>query len=88
MQHLPNYSDAKDIVDLGCGNGIVGLILTRDNPLASLVFIDESYMVVASAKENFNCAFDNRKAEFRIADGLTDFKDGSIDLVVCNLPTR
>jgi 16S rRNA (guanine1207-N2)-methyltransferase len=53
-----------------------------------LIFIDESYMAVASAKENFNRAFDNRKAEFRIADGLTDFKDGSIDLVACNLPTR
>lgn len=86
LQHLPNHSDAKDIVDLGCGNGIVGLILARDNPMASLVFIDESYMAVASAKENFNRAFDNRKADFCIADGLTDFKDDSIDLVVCNPP--
>ncbi len=86
LQHLPSNTDAKDVVDLGCGNGIVGLILARDNPLASLVFIDESYMAIASAKENFNRAFDNRKAEFCIADGLTDFKDGSIDLVVCNPP--
>ena len=86
LQHLPNHSDAKDIVDLGCGNGIVGLILARENPLASVVFIDESYMAVASAKDNFNRAFDNRKADFCIADGLTDFKDDSIDLVVCNPP--
>ncbi len=88
LQHLSNNSDVKGIVDLSSGNGIVGLILTRDNPLASLIFIDESYRAVVSAKENFNRAFDNRKAEFCIADGLTDFKDDSIDLVVCNSPTR
>ncbi len=86
LQHLPDNTGAKDIVDLGCGNGIVGLLLARDNPLASLYFIDESYMAVASAKENFEYAFPDRVANFCIADGLTEFNDNSMDLIVCNPP--
>ncbi|MCF6251829.1 MAG: methyltransferase [Methylococcaceae bacterium] len=86
LQHLPKNSDARNIVDLGCGNGVVGLMLAQYHSAAHLYFIDESHMAVASAKENFYHAFAQRQADFCIADGLTDFESESIDLIVCNPP--
>jgi len=86
LQHLPKNTKAKDIVDLGCGNGVVGLVLAELHPLSRLYFVDESYMAVASAKENFSHAFPERPADFLVADGLIEFTTEAMDLIVCNPP--
>ncbi|NOT13230.1 MAG: methyltransferase [Methylococcaceae bacterium] len=87
LQHLPSKPGAKDIIDLGCGNGLVGLVAAERNPLATLHFVDESYMAVASAHENFNRAFgQERIATFSVGDGLSDFASNSADLILCNPP--
>ncbi len=86
LSYLPTSKAAKNIVDLGCGNGVVGLMLAKANPVASLYFVDESYMAIASAKENFTQAFSERVADFFVADGLTNFKTEAMDLIVCNPP--
>jgi 16S rRNA (guanine1207-N2)-methyltransferase len=85
-QHLSSDTAAQDIVDLGCGNGVIGLLLAQSHPNAQCYFVDESYMAIASAKENFRLAFPTRHAEFSITDGLTEFKTESMDLIVCNPP--
>ena len=86
LQHLPKNTHAKDIVDLGCGNGIVGLMLADYYRESHLYFVDESYMAVASAKETFRLAFEHRQADFCVTDGLTEFETESMDLIVCNPP--
>ena len=86
LQHLPKNTNAKDIVDLGCGNGVVGLMLADYHDEAKIYFVDESYMAVASAKETFHLAFEHRQADFLVTDGLTGFEMESMDLIVCNPP--
>lgn len=87
LQHLPRGLDAVNIVDLGCGNGIVGIIAAQNNPQAKLFFTDESYMAVASAQENFEHVFGrSREAEFSVGNGLEDFQPGSMDIILCNPP--
>jgi len=87
LQHLPVNQDARDIVDLGCGNGVVGLIAATKNPGATLHFVDESFMAVASAQDNFYQGLgQGRQASFRVGDGLTDFDKQSADLILCNPP--
>jgi len=87
LQHLPAAADALDIVDLGCGNGVVGLLAAERNPAARLHFIDESFMAVASAEENFRRAFgEGRVATFQVGDGLTAVASGSADMILCNPP--
>jgi 16S rRNA (guanine1207-N2)-methyltransferase len=87
LQHLPLKEDACDIIDLGCGNGLLGLIAAERNPAATLHFVDESFMAVASARENFCRAFgEERKAIFHAGDGLNDFEAASADLILCNPP--
>ncbi|MFC3571943.1 methyltransferase [Streptomyces yaanensis] len=85
LQHLPHGRGAARIVDLGCGNGVVGLAAALDRPEAEVVFVDESYQAVASAEANYR---DNAKgtAEFRVGDGLAGVPAASVDLVLNNPP--
>ncbi|MDH5572589.1 MAG: methyltransferase [Gammaproteobacteria bacterium] len=87
LQNLPENDKYKTIVDLGCGNGVVGLIASAGNPAAKLYFVDESYMAIDSARDNYLRAFGSkRNADFLVADGLADFAPESVDLILCNPP--
>lgn len=86
LAHLPQAEKYQQVVDLGCGNGVVGLIFAAKNPNAQLHFVDESFMAVASAEENFKQAVTTAIASFQAGDALTDFADKSMDLILCNPP--
>ncbi|MFJ5273094.1 methyltransferase [Streptomyces sp. NPDC088358] len=87
LQHLPRSRGAERVVDLGCGNGVVGTAIALANPEAEVLFVDESYQAVASARETYRAnAGDGDGAEFRVGDGLTGSPAESVDLVVNNPP--
>ena len=86
LTHLPVYPEAKSIIDLGCGNGVVGLLLAINSPMAQLHFVDESYMAIASAEINFKRVLPDRDAHFLVTNGLIEFEPKSVDLIVCNPP--
>ncbi|OQW65886.1 MAG: 50S rRNA methyltransferase [Proteobacteria bacterium ST_bin11] len=87
LEHLPQKAAYRDYIDLGCGNGIVGVLLAKQNPQARICFIDESFMAIASARENFSAAFtEPREAEFLLGDCLTGLPANSADCIVCNPP--
>lgn len=86
LENLPQHHKYQNVVDLGCGNGVVGLIFAANNPDACLHFRDESFMAVASAKYNFQQAFPERQAIFKVADALVGLDPNSVDLVLCNPP--
>lgn len=87
LQHIPSNSTAERIIDLGCGNGVVGLIAADRNKHSKLCFVDESFMALDSAKQNFLAAFsETREAHFYAADGLADFESSSADMILCNPP--
>ncbi len=85
LQHIPAQG-LSEIVDLGCGNGVVGLIAAERNPHARIHFVDESYMAVASAKATFEASGLGNSAVFRVADALSGFTPETVDLVLCNPP--
>ncbi len=87
LQHLQPKTAGQDVIDLGCGNGVVGLALASQMPEARLSFVDESFMAIASARENFHTAFaETRQAQFIVGDCLNDFAAASADYIVCNPP--
>ncbi|MGW5860635.1 methyltransferase [Streptomyces sp. NPDC055239] len=87
LQHLPTGRGAAHIVDLGCGNGVVGTAAAVANPEATVTFIDESYPAVASAQDTFRAnAADSARAEFVAGDALADVPAGTVDLVLNNPP--
>ncbi|MFE2934269.1 methyltransferase [Streptomyces sp. NPDC059278] len=87
LGHLPARSGPDRVVDLGCGNGVVGLSAALANPEATVTFIDESYQAVASAEETFRAnTGPDAKAEFTVGDGLAGLPPASVDLVLNNPP--
>ncbi len=87
IENIPVDEKYKTIVDLGCGNGVLGLMAAIKNPAAKIVFTDESYMAVESAISNFLSVFDDsRDAEFLQTDCLQDVAENSASLILCNPP--
>ncbi len=87
LRHLPKTHGPRHVVDLGCGNGVVGTAAALDNPEAELTFVDESYQAVASAEATFRAnTGPGGKAHFQVADGLSDFPAATADLVLNNPP--
>ena len=91
LENLPVENESgeqyKTIIDLGCGNGVVGLLAAIKNPAAKLIFTDQSYMAVDSAISNFVAVFEEtRDAEFLQTDCLQGVEANSVSLILCNPP--
>ncbi|MBU4682085.1 23S rRNA (guanine(1835)-N(2))-methyltransferase RlmG [Cedecea davisae] len=87
IEHLPSDLEGE-IVDLGCGNGVIGLTLLERNPQAQVVFVDESPMAVASSRLNVetNLPGDIDRCEFMINNGLSGVEPFRFNAVLCNPP--
>ncbi|MBV7696300.1 methyltransferase [Streptomyces sp. TRM70350] len=87
LAHLPRTRGAaRRVVDLGCGNGVVGTAVALADPAAEVLFVDESFQAVASAEATYRANGVPGHAEFRVGDGLAGVPSGSVDLVLNNPP--
>ncbi|XTZ38959.1 23S rRNA (guanine(1835)-N(2))-methyltransferase RlmG [Salmonella enterica] len=87
LQHLPEGGEGE-MVDLGCGNGVIGLKLLAQNPAARVLFVDESAMAVASARLNVetNLPDDIARSDYLINNALSGVEADRFDAVLCNPP--
>jgi len=95
LEHLKDCPKSQHIIDLGCGNGALGIMAQRLQPEATLSFFDESYMAVDSAKQSYSLNIKNQQANFMVSDS---FEGNSLklqqeheqnkkpDLILCNPP--
>jgi 16S rRNA (guanine1207-N2)-methyltransferase len=87
LRHFPKIGPGeRTIIDLGCGNGILGLAAARRAPEAEVYCVDESFMAVWSAREGFRLNELGGRGSFLAGDGLEDFGKASADLILCNPP--
>ncbi|MEU3403633.1 methyltransferase [Streptomyces sp. NPDC006670] len=88
LQSIPTNTDGARVVDLGCGNGVVGTAVQVADPDAEVVFTDESYQAVASARATYeaNVRPGRRTAEFLVGDGVAMLPPSSVDLILNNPP--
>jgi len=86
LPHLPKALGNLRVADLGCGNGVLGIVYAQGNPQAQMTLVDESYMAVQSARENWQAIHGDRPADIRAGDGLAEQPMDSLDLVLCNPP--
>ncbi|QXW28591.1 methyltransferase [Aeromonas sanarellii] len=87
LDNLPIHS-ARRVIDLGCGNGVLGLSLLARDSEAEVTFIDESYMAVASARLNVEHNLPDAlpRAHFLVNNCLDGVPAGSADRILCNPP--
>lgn len=88
LNYLPQSKKPLNIIDLGCGNGVIGLKTLAQCPQANITFVDESAMAVASAKLTVahNLPEQAEQCQFIQNDCLTGFAPNSQDVVLCNPP--
>ena len=91
VEQLEHCPQSKHIVDLGCGNGALGIMASRLQTEAHVSFIDESYAAVKSAKESYGLNRKDKKhnASFHHSncfDQLDKKQSEGIDLILCNPP--
>lgn len=90
--------DAENIADLACGNGVLGLHalnaigkdINKVDKQRCITFIDESYMAIAAAKENYQHIIsdaDKHKIvpSFVIQDSIKK-PEVNYDWIICNPP--
>lgn len=91
-ENLPVFTADQKVVDLGCGNGLLGLAVlkqtTQSETPISLRFVDESHMAIASAKHNIEQTFPENlsQCDFILDDCLTKQKAECVDVILCNPP--
>ncbi|ELR65198.1 23S rRNA (guanine-N-2-) -methyltransferase rlmG [Photobacterium marinum] len=87
LEHIPQNDHLKDIIDLGCGNGVIGLKAARLNPQAKITCVDESYMAVSSCQANAELNLETpEQITAKVNNCLDQFPAKSVDLVLCNPP--
>lgn len=88
LKNIPERLNDKTVIDLGCGNGVIGLSILHQSAKAKVIFADESYMAVASAKDSvaLNLPDVLPQCRFVVDDCLGSQQDNSADVILCNPP--
>jgi len=88
IENLPYVKENSQVIDLGCGNGVIGLTILANQPTACIQFFDESHMAITSAKVNIKTNLPELAAQcqFHLNDCLTNVESNSVDLILCNPP--
>lgn len=83
---LLKKSKATRVLDLGCGNGALGIYYKQRYQEAHLTFSDESHLAIASTHANCQKYFSEEGFECRVSDGLSEFIEQKFDGILCNPP--
>lgn len=89
LPHITEAVTALDagarVLDLACGNGVLGLQVLSVQPGLAVTFSDVSSQAVLSAEHNAQRAFPAANACFRHSDGIAE-AEGQFDLILLNPP--
>lgn len=77
----------QQILDLGCGYGVVGIVLARRFPAAQVTMVDKDLLAVRYARHN--CILNGAtNAQVIGSVGLENVPDNEYDLIVSNIPAK
>ncbi|WP_166265288.1 class I SAM-dependent methyltransferase [Marinobacter caseinilyticus] len=84
-RHATSLPSGARVLDLACGNGVLGLVALQSNADLALTFADVSSQAVASVKRSATAAFPGRAIDLWHADGIST-NAGLFDLILLNPP--
>jgi 16S rRNA G1207 methylase RsmC len=80
IENLKVTESDLNILDLGCGNGVIGIMAHKINPEAQVHYIDDQNIAIESARLN------SKDGTFYHQDNLDSFADNEFHLVLSNPP--
>lgn len=83
-EHVPS-GVTGNIADLGCGNGVIGLVALAKNPESQVWFCDESAQAISTARTNAATLYPQKECFFHHGNGLDGLEE-MFDLVLLNPP--
>lgn len=84
-----DVTNCKKVLDVGCGSGIISLMVAQRNPEAFVTGIDIDHDAVRQARMNFNTSpWGNRlNVQYMdFCDNQSELTPSNYDLIVCNPP--
>jgi len=85
LQYLPETQTQQQLIDLGCGTGVLGTSAALRNPSLKVTFTDESWLAIRSAEKTF-LTNTNSSASYKVTNVLEGLPDNQYDYVLCNPP--
>ena len=88
LQHLDKLTPVERVLDLACGNGVLGLAAFQLGLAKQIVWCDESAMAMQSAQTNADNLFPDAKQHFQFThgDGILGYQGEPAQLILCNPP--
>lgn len=86
LDSLATLAPTERVIDLACGNGIIGLTAALQGLCRNLMMCDESAMAIASARINTKRCAPECDVSFHHGDGLLDYEGEPANLILCNPP--
>ncbi len=75
------------LIDVCCGNGILGIYLAKTKNISRLIFSDISYSAIESTKDNLKVnQLQNKESQVYRDNSLDAIKEVGVDAIVCNPP--
>ncbi len=86
LESLNTLAPTERVIDLACGNGIIGLTAASLGLCKNLLMCDESAMAIASARANTERSATQCNVSYHHGDGLLEYAGEPANLILCNPP--
>lgn len=89
LEHMNLPQKEAQILDLGCGSGVLGLLAAMRTPGSSVLFVDESLQALESARRSVLATLGSERwedMEYLASDCLEGVESESQDVVLNNPP--
>lgn len=86
LKYLDVNADDK-CLDLGCGYGVLGLVMAKMAPQGETIMVDKDYVAVDYANRNAKL---NKlpHASARLSNGLSEVNERHFNVIVSNIPAK
>ena len=88
LEALPREHGWRDILDLGCGYGPIGIAVAVQWPQVRVVMVDIDPVAVRAARTNAQINGVDDRCEVCVSDGTAALSDRRFDAVLSHLPTH